>query len=67
MLILYYRYAMQSIVFRISLVAFTFFVKGEQNMYEIFAQLLEKYNVTPYKAVSYTHLEVYKRQGLDLS
>ena len=54
MLILYYRYAMQSIVFRISLVAFTFFVKGEQNMYEIFAQLLEKYNVTPYKVTKET-------------
>lgn len=66
MLILYYRYAMQSIVFRISLVAFTFFVKGEQNMYEIFAQLLEKYNVTPYKVsketgVAQTTLSDWKR------
>lgn len=57
---------MQSIVFRISLVAFTFFVKGEQNMYEIFAQLLEKYNVTPYKVsketgVAQTTLSDWKR------
>ena len=66
MLILYYRYAMQSIVIRISLVAFTFFVKGEQNMYEIFAQLLDKYNVTPYKVskdtgVAQTTLSDWKR------
>jgi transcriptional regulator with XRE-family HTH domain len=41
-------------------------VKGEQNMYEIFAQLLEKYNVTPYKVsketgVAQTTLSDWKR------
>lgn len=66
MLILYYRYATQSIVFRIPLVVFTLFVKGEQIMYEIFAQLLEKYNVTPYKVsketgVAQTTLSDWKR------
>lgn len=41
-------------------------MKGEQNMYEIFAQLLEKYNVTPYKVsketgVAQTTLSDWKR------
>ena len=41
-------------------------MKGEQVMYEIFAQLLEKYNVTPYKVsketgVAQTTLSDWKR------
>lgn len=41
-------------------------MKGEQNMYEIFAQLLEKYNVTPYKVsketgIAQTTLSDWKR------
>lgn len=49
MLILYYVFADKSSeLIRVFLV-FAIFVEGEQIMYEIFEQLLQKYGVTPYK------------------
>lgn len=66
MLILYYGYPFKSTYFlRVSLVL-SYFVKGEQIMYEIFSKLLQKNGVTPYKVsketgVSQSTLSDWKR------
>ena len=66
MLIYYYVNPIYSITFyRFSLVLFIF-MKGEQIMYEVFSELLQKYGVTPYKVsketgVSQSTLSDWKR------